>query len=166
MTTGWDIVNAIAQTIGALGTAGALIVAVQVYRRQVNDQRRDQAAQVVVTYTEGVVLLRNHSDRLIRPLIVAGADEGSQRGFTLVPSVLGPGELREIPIPAGSLGDDEGKPSNHAVVTFVDVRGRVWMTDSRGTLMEGGLPPVLECLAPDVRRARLRRQRLWARRFR
>lgn len=42
----WDIVNAVAQTVGAIGTAGALLIGALSYRRQVLERRRDLASHV------------------------------------------------------------------------------------------------------------------------
>lgn len=57
----WDIVNAIAQSIGALGTMGALLVAALVYRRQVADARSAQARRVRAAYGPSHLELHNDS---------------------------------------------------------------------------------------------------------
>lgn len=60
----WDILNAIAQSVGALGTTGALIVAAVAYRRQVQDHRRAQASRMTVSFVDSrnEVIVRNNSD--------------------------------------------------------------------------------------------------------
>lgn len=49
----WDILNAFAQTFGAIGTAGALLIAALSYRRQVNERRRDLASRVTLQVHSG-----------------------------------------------------------------------------------------------------------------
>src|SRR5205823_2015118 len=53
MQSGWEIAGVLANAVASLGTLGALIVAVAVYRRQVADARSDQASRVFVTVLVG-----------------------------------------------------------------------------------------------------------------
>src|SRR4051794_27732522 len=48
VTSTWDYIVGTASIVGSLGAGGALLIAALAYRRQVDDTRRQQAAQVLI----------------------------------------------------------------------------------------------------------------------
>lgn len=138
--------NVIAQSIAALGTVGALIVAVRVYRKQVDDQHRAHASRVVLVIEEtskpgrkprtGTWTVTNHSDlpvSTVRVMRTAWEGYGTvvRIPFPLATAQqLGPGESIDGPLP----GDEDYWVSTISV-HFNDAAGRGWARSDEGDLM-------------------------------
>lgn len=134
---GWEILNAIAQSIGALGTTGALIVAAFAYRRQVWDRRREQASQVTAERKNaegrGLAVVRNHSALPIARIRLRYATNyGRENRDVRV-------NRRAVP-PGGALAIDLPVETwTVSWVEFTDSAGRKWRRDSDGKLLAGPL---------------------------
>jgi len=145
MTTGWHIANVIAQSIGALGTMGALIVAVRVYRRQEDDSRREQARRVTVKMDNRyTIVVANHSDLPITAFRHEWTVVSDRVSFSrdIPDSGIGPGgsetflldhEAEDVPFEVSFWGVDV------AAMQFEDAAGRCWRRTSEGVLRP--LPP-------------------------
>jgi hypothetical protein len=52
-TSVWDVLGAVGDFVGGVGTALALVIAAMAYRRQVDDARRAQAAKILIRFEQG-----------------------------------------------------------------------------------------------------------------
>lgn len=140
---GWEILNALAQTVGAVGTTGALLVAAFTYRRQVDNQRRAQASRVLMRTkhtTDAVTFeLRNDSDQPVTNVQLVETAPFPFRG-----AITQDPELRRI-MPGASHGplwptetvswvfpEPADEAPRVAAMWFIDSAGRQWLrTPSR-----------------------------------
>lgn len=139
---GWEILNAVAQTFGALGTAGALWVAAVAYRRQVKDRHLAQASGVTVFVLFGAgvpieVVVGNYSDRPVSSVRVL-AHTLEKESDTFEPD--GPGALRPLAPGTETVIRLRGPYTEQVSVGFVDAAGRNWIRTGEGDLSEGSLP--------------------------
>jgi hypothetical protein len=138
-TDGWGILAAVAESVGAVGTAGALLVAVKTLRDQRIDERRQQARHIVVsddwhTVTEphdGVMwTVENHSDL---PIYAVGWFEEPDNYV----ETIGGDRSRTSLAPGASMfgvWQDRSEKAEMAKVMFRDADGRVWIRSSIGGL--------------------------------
>ncbi|GAA1382948.1 hypothetical protein GCM10009613_11660 [Pseudonocardia kongjuensis] len=170
----WDIVNAIAQSVGALGTMGALLIAAFTYRGQVRDRRQAQAARVL---TRGVA---NEGERGLGIRVMNGSDQSiytvafARRVNLDDPDSLGAagphgiGVARGVGPWADALlpGEDmayhppDGAEKQLLGVVFTDAAGRTWIRWN-----DSGAPRTVWLTrdATRIERARLRVRALFQR---
>lgn len=143
MVSGWDIAGTIADSVASLGTVGALLWAVFLYRRQVEDARTEQASRVFVALravdlggrTETHIVLDNASDRPVFRLYVVLQVSVPGRTTSRIKAVdvehLAAGkhesvdDLFDKPYPL---------PYLKAIIKFEDAAGLCWVRDSTGRL--------------------------------
>lgn len=116
----------------AVGTVGTLAVSLSLLIRQANERRSAQA-RLVSAWTEEllldrqpfpvlIVLVRNGSEQVIYNVHISVA-AGVRGTFTRYLASMGPGELREVPIPLGAPPRGEAEPD----ISFVDGAGIQWL---------------------------------------
>jgi hypothetical protein len=140
-STWWDYVVDVADILAGLGTAGALLIAAFVYRRQVDESFRQQATKVVIyeveTPSELVTLktsfVENRSDQ---PVLLASA-------HVLGPGAHGAVEWDFTPEDAPcvlfaydrmKLYDVANFMAPYTLIRFHDAGGRLWERDITGGL--------------------------------
>jgi hypothetical protein len=142
-TSGWEIAGTIADIVAGIGTAGALVVAVIVYRRQVQYAHVDQASRVFLTLVAA-------DDGFVRELIVENASDLPifradvyliSNGFEESPSRSKPHRVYILDHLPGkkSITYDDFAGSHEvwnlvASISFKDAAGREWNRDSYGDL--------------------------------
>lgn len=145
----WDIVNAIAQSVGAIGTTGALLVAALVYRRQAADQHRAQASRVRLRATpksaaEWKLEMTNDSDQPVQAAalvqFVRVEAERSRRTAWLSREVTLTVEHRidfgRTLWPGETVATVAKRLDEIPVLFFTDAAGHRWVRDVRGHLRE------------------------------
>lgn len=148
VSTPWDYIVDAADIFAGLGTLGALIVAVLVYRRQVDDARRSQAARIIPHLVSGykesptyIYTVKNFSDLPIFDLHVDFAIE--QMG-KIRPAVnyhsfkLNQDEGFSMEVEGNRRGSSVGLPPEKYAVSFrfIDAAGRRWKRDETGALSQ------------------------------
>lgn len=130
-----DWISAIGSAIGAIGTAGALLLGVWVYRRQEEDQRRAQAAAITVTVTPirsnaGVLefKVRNDSQLPIYEVMLIASNLNGQDIEQVFTTALPPRDSSSFQLRSG--------PTDRCRCLFVDSGGRRWRRESTGQLDE------------------------------
>lgn len=144
MADPWEIVNAIAQTVGALGTTGALLVAAITFKRQVRNAERAQADAISIA-THGIRLDSEGSRQIGRTCVVANysampiygvrlrGNLSSNAGVSLAEmnvlryQTLKPAE--EMVLEVSGAG-----ATPNAQVTFRDTSSRWWLRDTDGRI--------------------------------
>ncbi|MGO4860033.1 hypothetical protein [Arthrobacter sp. 2MCAF14] len=140
MTEVTDWIGAVGSAVGAIGTAGALLLGVRVYSRQEKDQRRRQAAAVTVghrqdknvmsgpiprPYVQNRYFIRNDSQLPIyRVLLYAGPPDERKHDIR---EVLAPGDEASFLMPSTDFP---------AIAKFVDSAGTAWQRNGSGRLTE------------------------------
>lgn len=130
--------GAVAGGIGAIGTAGALLLGAFTFRRQVQDQHRTQAAAISV----GIRTIREYSDIGERKIWY----QYFVRNDSLLPIYhvrlyFGPVEERrktdrEVIPPGDEVTHDSQNSDFMAFGKFVDSPGVAWKRDGSGKLIE------------------------------
>lgn len=135
--------------VGSVGTAGALLIAMWLLKKEVNDRRqRDsearaaQAAQVAAWTSGRVVRADPYPEMLVRirngstmPIFTVNFEfsQGVRGTFVRYILAMGPEETREFRILLPSYPKGETiAPS----LTFADAAGRRWFRDGNGKLRE------------------------------
>ncbi len=129
-----DWINATGAAAGAVATGGAFLVAAAVYRRQVADQRRAQAAAITVevgaAYESPVpgmmCIVRNHSVLPIYEVLTWGS--GDKRSFRPT-RLVAPQKISQSAL----HGHKEGEKVH---MSFTDSAGVRWTRSSSGALQE------------------------------
>lgn len=148
MADTWEIVGTIADSVAAIGTTGALIVAAMVYRHQYLDARSAQASRVFVDIDrvprvddphEGMVqvVVRNMSDFPIYYVMLNRFDK--DEGWGLVPEDLEP------VVALNPHQDHRFNPARLGLpwevrVGFSDADRRGWVRWASGKLVEQRSP--------------------------
>lgn len=135
-TSAWDIISTVADSIAGLGTLGALIVAVIVYRRQVNDARRLQASRVLIEVPhpddgtdELALIVRNVSDLPIYSIHVRYGHRPNWILPITIEHSLAAGDVFRI-----SLVGWEHDIWKTADILFRDAAGNYWRRTAGGQL--------------------------------
>ena len=116
----------------AIGTVGTLAVSLSLLIRQA-DERRSEQARLVSAWTEElllerkpfpvlIVLVKNGSEQVIYNVHISVL-AGVRGTFTRYLGSMGPGELREVPIPLTAPPRGETEPN----ISFVDGAGIQWL---------------------------------------
>lgn len=135
---GWEILNAVAQSVGAVGTTGALIVAALAYRRQVADRRSAQASRVLLRRESGggdvFYTLLNDSDLPVTVIdFVETAPFPLQGKVTRDPEIveLLPGSIPHLwPGESQTWSFREENQPRWPAAMFYDSADRRWMRSS------------------------------------
>jgi hypothetical protein len=156
--TGWDIAGTIADSVAALGTLGALIWAIFLYRRQVQDARTDQASKVFITlmkrYPEdscySQALIDNSSDLPIFDVFAAiMPDDGRAKPLEVR-------RLERLQARERRIIEDIDRKDVVAEVLFRDAATHRWHRDA-----SGHLHPVHDHLTLFRRRRFIARLQFW-----
>jgi hypothetical protein len=149
----WNIAGTIVNSLSALGTLGALIMAVVVYRRAEDDKRREQASKITVMASpfkrqpdtdgegkvaEGALQVTNHSDLpvysirasfgVVYPIAVRHGH------YDMSMHSVGPGETRSVKLKSTDEQQETLLPQ--ASLLFIDAAGRYWFRLDTGHLYE------------------------------
>jgi hypothetical protein len=137
----WDYLVDAASLVAGLGTLGALIVAVVVFRRQVEDSRSAQASQVVVSVSTDV---EDHTGTSAVPKLVV-ENKSNLPIFKLTIYVSLPRKRPHVVKRVGRLAGRDvywmhiNQPVNaedvDADVIFDDAAGHGWARSSNGALV-------------------------------
>ena len=133
-----DWVSAIGTVVGALLTAGALLIAAFSYRRQVADKHRAQAAAITV----GVRTEREYMDTgELRTWYQYFVRNDSLLPIYHVRLYFGPVEKRrnndrQVIAPSDEVTFDSSNSDFTAFAKFVDSSGVAWKRDGSGKLIE------------------------------
>jgi hypothetical protein len=124
----------------AIGTVGALAVSLSLLARQIDERRTSQARQVSAwiedllldrqPFPVLMVLVKNGSDQAVYSVHVSVA-VGVRGTFTRYLESMGPGELREVPIPLPAPPRASGIAPD---VSFVDGAGSHWLRTGDGRI--------------------------------
>lgn len=137
-TSGWDIAGTIADIIAGIGTAGALIWAIFLYRRQVQDNRTDQASRIFITLVAADNTVDDHSELAIENnsdlpvfdvliILVELPHDAKANHNEYTSARLHPKEYLTIDRIAAT-------GSHKAAMAFTDAAGRGWVRDTAGRL--------------------------------
>jgi hypothetical protein len=146
--SGWDIAGTVADGVAGIGTVGALIWAVIVYRRQVKDAHIDQASKVFVTLLKGDLIAGSNYKELI-------VENGSDLPVFKLVVVLTSRQPRPEPRRRYTI---DRLPARESVtyddvshfkleerlmcsMSFMDAAGRGWVRDANGPLKSGPVDP-------------------------
>lgn len=120
----------------AVGTVGTLAVSLSLLTRQANERRSAQA-RLVSAWTEDflldrrpfpilIILVKNGSEQVIYSVHISVL-AGVRGTFTRYLGSMGPGELREVPIPLTAPPRGETEPD----ISFIDGAGIQWLRRAR-----------------------------------
>jgi hypothetical protein len=140
----------------AVGTVGALTVSLSLLTRQVNERRSSQARQASAwiedllldrqPFPVLMVLVKNGSDQAIYGVHVSVL-VGVRGTFTRYLESMGPGELREVPIPLPAPPRASGITPD---VSFVDGAGNRWLRTGDGRLSNPTSNELLKHMSQDA----------------
>ncbi len=152
-TTGWQAtVQALAEAIGGLGAAGALLFVAQTYRREQNNALRSHASKISVWMEESAPnrtadavpygLLSNTSDEPAYECIVKFYDREQLLEESDTVDTLPPKE--RLCVPTLTVKWKDGLIL-YPAVTFTDRNGRRWLRDRDGVLKVAEAKASLSC---------------------